>query len=166
MYRDEVGWTIHRKRAWMAVICGGHYDYIDFSIQVGLEAGTEESRRKIRSWMKDLSEFIHSFDFIHARSEPTWIEAKPAHLVDATLSIPGSDYVAYLADGRELSDATAGQPISGPVAFRLPEGNYRVCLYSPATGGYSPCAQVRGGGRATFDLAPFEQDIALRVKRV
>jgi hypothetical protein len=166
LYLDDAGWTIHRKRAWMAVMCGGHYDYIDFSIQVGLEAGTEESRRKIRAWMKNLSEFIHSFDFIHAQPAPDWIEAKPAHLVDAVLAIQGTEYIAYLADGRELSDATAGQLVSGPVSFRLPDGDYRVCLYSPTTGGYSPCLQVRGGKLVTFALAPFRQDVVLRVTQV
>ena len=58
LYRDEVGWTIHRKRAWTALLSGSHYDYIDFSINVGAEAGTEASRAKIRTWMKNLSEFF------------------------------------------------------------------------------------------------------------
>ena len=85
MYCDEVGWTIHRKRAWMAVLCGSHYDYIDFSIQAGLESGTKESRRGIRAWMRNLSEFIHSVDFIRAQPAPDWIEAKPAPCVAAAL---------------------------------------------------------------------------------
>jgi len=165
LYRDTTGWTIHRKRAWMAVMCGGHYDYIDFSIQVGLEAGTEESRREIRTWMRNLSEFIHSFDFVHAQPAPSWIEQKPASLVDATLAIPGFDYVAYLADGREITEANAGQPIGGPVSFSLPAGTYHVCLYSPTAGQYSPCTRVQGGGQRTIDLVPFQQDIVLRVRR-
>ena len=39
IYRDTVGWTIHRKRAWTSLLNGSHYDYIDFSITVGNEAG-------------------------------------------------------------------------------------------------------------------------------
>ena len=31
-FRDENGWTIHRKRAWTTLFCGAHYDMIDFSI--------------------------------------------------------------------------------------------------------------------------------------
>jgi len=27
LYRDDDGWTIHRKRAWMAVMSQTHYDY-------------------------------------------------------------------------------------------------------------------------------------------
>ena len=165
MYRDVAGWTIHRKRAWMAVMCGGHYDYIDFSIQAGMEAGTEESRRNIRTWMKYLTEFIHSFDFIHAKPAPEWIATPAAPLVTAALTNPGADYIAYLADGRELADATAGQPITGSLAFDLPAGTYRAYFYSPTAGVYSPGVRVMGGGRLTLEIPPFEHDIAFRVTR-
>ena len=39
-YRDPDGWTVHRKRAWVALLCGAHYDVIDFSMQPFLEEGT------------------------------------------------------------------------------------------------------------------------------
>jgi len=165
MYCDEVGWTIQRKRAWMAVMCGAHYDFIDFSIKAGQEAGTEESRKMIRTWMRHLSEFIHSFDFIHAQPIPGWIETQPEHLVEAALAKPGSDYIAYLADSREISDPMAGQPISGRIVFILPEGTYRVCFYSPIAGLYSPGIQVQGGNRVTLEIPSFEQDIVLRASR-
>jgi hypothetical protein len=86
--RDEVGWTIHRKRAWMSVLSGAHYDYIDFSITVGSEAGTPASQRGIRKWMKHLSEFIHNFDFVHARPLPDWIKSKPEELVARLWQLP------------------------------------------------------------------------------
>lgn len=165
MYRDDVGWTIHRKRAWMAVMCGAHYDYIDFSIIVGSDAGTKESRKKIRTWMKHLSEFIHSYDFIHARPGPDWIEAKPGPLVVGALALTGKDYVAYLADARELSDPSAGEAVSGPVWLSLPPGKFRASLYSPVAGMYSPVFRVEGGRRVAIDLPPFQQDIVLRVQR-
>ena len=165
VYCDQVGWTIHRKRAWTAVLSGSHYDYIDFSIQAGNEDGTEESRRSIRSWMRNLSQFIHSFDFIHAQPAPDWIEAKPQHLIESSLANPGKDYIAYLADGRELTNPAAGQIISGPIAFRLPEGKFVVHLYSPSSGEYSPGIQVHGGKQIIVEMPSIEQDIALRVTR-
>ena len=61
-FRDYDGWTVHRKRAWTTLFCGAHYDMIDFSIQPYLETGTEKSQRNIRTWMKHLSEFIHSLE--------------------------------------------------------------------------------------------------------
>jgi hypothetical protein len=67
LYRDTIGWTIHRKRAWTAILSGAHYDYIDFSVTVGSEAGTVDSQQALRTWMKHLSKFIHAFDFLHAK---------------------------------------------------------------------------------------------------
>ncbi len=59
----------------------------------------------------------------------------------------------------------AGQPISGPIVFGLPEGTYRVCFYSPSAGVYSPGIRVQGRDRVTLEIPSFKQDIVLRVKR-
>jgi hypothetical protein len=165
LYRDPTGWTIHRKRAWTAVLNGAHYDYIDFSVTVGSERGTAASRRGIRQWMRQLSEFIHAFDFIHARPLPEWVRTKPEHLVASTLAVEGKDYVVYLADSREVSDPTAGEPIHGPVSFALPEGSFRVAAYSPVTGEYSPAVALEGGKAVSIDVPVFRHDVVLRVTR-
>ena len=166
-YRDDVGWTIHRKRAWTALLCGTHYDYIDFSIQAGSETGTPESQKKFRTWMRHLSEFIHSFDFVNARSQPQWIEKKPEHLVVSVLSKPGSDYVAYLADAREITAPGLGEPIRGKLAFQLPQGDYLARFYSPMTGEYLPGTTVHGGGTPVIlELPTIRHDIVLRVTKM
>jgi hypothetical protein len=166
MYRDATGWTIHRKRAWTALLNGGHYDYIDFSITVGSEAGTEASRRGIRSWMKYLSEFMAGFDYIHSKPAPDWITEKPDHLVVSALSVGDRDYAAYLGDGREVTDPAAGRPISGKLAFSLPRGRFAVRFYSPATGGYSPAMAVNGGQGVALEAGPFQDDIVVRATRM
>ncbi len=166
MYRDPTGWTIHRKRAWMAVMSQAHYDFIDFSITAGSETGTRASSMQLRAWMKNLSEFIHSFDFVHARPLPDWIERKPAHLVAVSLARPGEHYLAYLADEREVTDPAAGESIEGEVSFRLPAGTYRASLYSPVTGGRSPSITVQGGAEpATVGLGEFQHDLVVEVRR-
>ncbi len=162
LYLDDTGWTIDRKRAWMAVMCAAHYNFIDFSIQAHVEAGTEESKRKIRSWMKNLSGFIHDFDFIHASPAQDWILSVPEHVVSAGLAIRGKDYVAYLADRREVTESSAGNPISGTISIQLPEGDYRIHFYSPVSGEYSQPQTARGGGTIRVVLATFEHDIVLR----
>ena len=108
MYRDETGWTIHRKRAWTSVLSLCHYDYIDFSITVGSETGTHASNRLIRTWIKHLSDFITTIDVVHARVAADWILRKPPHLIDSALALPGGEYVAYLADDREVTDPECG----------------------------------------------------------
>jgi hypothetical protein len=166
LYRDEVGWTIHRKRAWTAIMSGAHYDFIDFSIVVGTESGTRESRAKIRSWMRNLADFISSLDFVHAKPVENCIVTMPEHLVASVLGQPGKEYVTYLADAREVTEATAGQPISGRVSFQLDGGRYDLTLYSPVTGLYSPSVRLRTETRVTVDLQPFQHDIVLRMRRV
>jgi hypothetical protein len=165
MYRDPIGWTIHRKRAWMAVLSAAHYDYIDFSITVGRETGTPDSRRGIRAWMKNLSDFVHSFDVIHAQPSD-WVSDLPTPLLAAGLAVTDKDYIAYVADARELSDPKAGTPIAGRVTLTLPGGQFQVRLYSPITGGYSPALLVEGGKPVTLELPRSEQDLAIRATRV
>ena len=166
MYRDPTAWTIHRKRAWTTVLNGAHYDYIDFSITVGNESGTPASRRGIRSWMQHLSSFMDSFDYVHASPATDWLQGIPEQVVASGLAVPNRDYVIYLADSREIADPSAGKPIGGKVALRLPTGTFSVRLYSPVSGEYSPGITVEGGKAATLDLAPFEQDVVIRAVRL
>jgi hypothetical protein len=167
MYRDPIGWTIHRKRAWMALFSQCHYDYIDFSITVGSETGTRQSSRMIRSWMKHLSDFMQSIDFVDGRPANDLIVEKPPHLVDAALSLPGGGFAAYLADDREVSDRSFGQPFSGRLSLHLPPGDYVARLYSPTTGAFSPGVAIAGGDKpASIDLAPIEHDVVLQLNRL
>lgn len=165
IYRDIAGWTIHRKRAWTALFSGCLYDYIDFSITVGSEAGTPASRAAIRSWMQHLSEFMDSFDYVHSAPAPDWIAAHPEHLLVSALSASGKDFVAYMADDREEGDATAGESISGDVTFALPPGSYDLTLYSPVTGESSPAIRIHGGEKSEVTLPSFQKDIVLRATR-
>jgi hypothetical protein len=116
--------------------------------------------------MRNLSVFIHSFDFVHAQPLDGWIESLPDHLVAGVLAKPPQEYVVYLADAREATDETAGQTISGQVSFSLEAGVYRARLYSPMKGEYASSIQLRGGGRVKVDLKPFRHDIVLRVSRI
>lgn len=166
MYRDPAGWTIHRKRAWATVISGAHYDFIDFSIRVGQETGTAESNRMLRTWFKHLSTLIHSFDFIRGKPGVPWLRKAPRPALVSTMVVEGEDYLAYLADARELSDPAAGSPIAGAVEVDLPGGTYEVRLYSPTTGGLSPAVRIEGGKPQKFELLPFEHDIVVRATRL
>ena len=166
MYRDDDGWTIHRKRAWVTLLSGAHYDYIDMSIRPGQETGTEESNRKLRTWFKHLSSLMQSFAFIKAKPGVAWVRGAPRPALVTTFVVEGDDYLAYLADARELSDPEAGSPISGTLELELPSGRFEVRLYSPTTGGLSPAVHIEGGKPQKLELLPFEQDIVVRAKKV
>ena len=116
--------------------------------------------------MKHLSDFIHELDVVHAKPAVDWIQRKLEHVVVAGLSLPKGSYVAYLADAREVTDPQAGEPLSGSVAVRLPEGRYRATLFSPTAGERSPGVTVQGGSQAVeVDLGDFCHDVVLELKR-
>ena len=162
MYRDQIGWTIHRKRAWTALLSGNHYDYIDFSITVGSETGTAASQTGIRLWMQHLSEFMTGFDFIHSAPDLAWVQKTPEHLTSAALVVQNRDYALYLGDNREVTDSSAGSPITGRVTLLLPPGQFSVRLYSPVTGEFSPGIKAEGGHPVSLDLGTFTNDIVVR----
>ena len=130
------------------------------------EAGTAESAKGIRTWMRNLSELIHAFDFIHARPAPGFLARKPDPLVAVALAVEGEDYVAYLADAREVTDPAAGEPIAGEAVLALPAGSFAVSLYSPISGGSSPAVKVEGGKNVSLELLPFRHDIVIRAQRI
>jgi Cellulase (glycosyl hydrolase family 5) len=175
-YKDYDGWTIHRKRAWVTLLTGGHYDYIDFSIHPHLETGTPASQAHIRSWMKVLSQFVHSFDLVNARPLPGFVAQYPEFTPPIAFGVAGSDYAIYLPDERELTAARdledttlvspdAGSTISGIIVVNLPPGDYQVACYDPQTGVYSPSIPLAGGPNATVHLPEFRHDIAVRIRR-
>jgi len=164
-YKDEEGWTIHRKRAWMTLFCGAHYDYIDFSIINYCEAGTESSRQGIRSWMKHLAEFIHSLNLHQARPRLDIIKQTPPHTLAAMLATEPQDYCCYLADEREL-DENAGQAIQGNLILELPVGDYQMACYHPVTGHYSPWVYLKGSQAASIALPLFHHDIVVRIRHI
>jgi hypothetical protein len=164
MYRDPIGWTIHRKRAWTALFSGCHYDYIDFSITAGSETGTVESNRLLRTWMKHLSDFMQTIDFVHAKPAHDLIGQAPLHVVDSALALPDGGYVAYLADDREVADPGYGRPISGTIAVHLPRGHYHARFYAPTSGSFSSPLTIQSGDQPVpIELSPFTHDVVVEI---
>ena len=164
-YKDPMGWTIHRKRAWMALMCGAHYDVIDFSINNYLETGTPASQGHIRRWMQHLSGFIHGLDLVAARPLPGLVTAAPQHTVDAAFGDRNRDVAVYLADERERHEPDSGRPIEGALRLDLPEGVWSVVCFSPVSGLCSPAITMTGGADSPVELPPFEHDMVVRFRR-
>ncbi len=163
-YKDSEGWTIHRKRAWTALLCGAHYDMIDFSILPYLESGTPASQAHIRSWMGYLSTFIHSVDLVRARPLVGWVRGLPEQVVESVLAVPGEDYCIYLADAREL-DAGVGTALRVGVSLDLPAGSFELAGFSPVTGLCSPALPVDGGNNVKIRVPAFTHDTLVRIRK-
>ena len=163
-YKDYNGWTIHRKRAWVTVMSGCHYDYIDFSIINYCETGTPESQRCIRSWMSHLSRFVHTVDLINARPLRGFLKQLPDHTLSAVLAVRGQDYYIYLADERELDEPHASEEIQGSIVLDLPGGLYRMATFSPVTGLYSPWLGLEAKRELEIELPAFQHDLVVRIR--
>ncbi|MFH0797549.1 MAG: cellulase family glycosylhydrolase [Candidatus Omnitrophota bacterium] len=164
-FRDYDGWTVHRKRAWTTLFCGAHYDMIDFSILPYLETGTDESRRNIRTWMKHLSEFIHSLDLESARPAPQVVRTAPDNVLASVLGT-AHEFCIYLADEREWESPGYGQAILGELELELPPATYRAAFFTPTTGLYSPSLRLECPGVLRLDVPEFTHDLTLRLTRV
>ena len=163
---DEEAWTVHRKRAWATVCSGGHYNMIDFSVQVGgQEAGTPASQAMIRSWLKYLSSFTHSLDFISMKPLVNFASETPKSTIAITLAKEAEEYILYLADEREVDDAALGEPCAGKLSLNLPEGSYTVKFFSPVEGVYLENETHAAGGELSLELKPFIHDIVIQIKK-
>lgn len=175
-YKDVEAWTIHRKRAWVTLLSGAHYDYIDFSITIYTPTGTPQSSRAIRTWMKHLSDFVHSLDLARARPLLGIVEEAPAATLDIAFGVASEDICIYLADERELpaardladgaeGDPAAGSPITGALILNLPVATYQTSCFDPISGLYSPTITIQGGAQTRLTLPTFVHDLVVRFTR-
>lgn len=164
-YKDYEAWTIDRKRAWVTLLSGAHYDIIDFSITIYSETGTDSSQKYLRTWFKHLSSYMQSVDIVKAKPVTNWLKEKPANTLEAVFAVAGKDYNIYLADERELTDRQAGQPIRGSICFDLPAGAYEIRTYAPETGLYSPGITINGAKNLRYSLPEFRGDLVIRITK-
>ena len=188
-YRDPDGWTVHRKRAWVALLCGAHYDVIDFSIQPFLEEGTPDAQAHLRSWFRHLSTYVHGLDLIRSRPLPEALRSWPPGTVAAAFGAPGADYSVYVADAREYrgvrgvpdpgegappseagtpgetgTPGEAGAPIGGALVLDLPEAPLAASAFDPTSGATVALDRLRGGPATRIELAPFRHDVVIRLE--
>ena len=164
-FRDYDGWTIHRKRAWTAVMCGAHYDYIDFSIQVMCPTGTPDSQKHVRSWFKYLQNYIASMGLANCRPLEGCVRHSPNHTMTAAMGAAGEEYHIYIVDTRELTYNGYGTQIDGVLILDLEPGEYIATIYSPEFGQSSVGMKVQGGSETEVLLPPFVHDAVLRIQK-
>ena len=109
---------------------------------------------------------MRSVDIVHAKPIANWLKEKPDHLLAAVFAVPGKDYNIYLADERELTFTSAGQPIRGNIRFDLPEGSYEIRTYSPETGLYSPGVRINGSKDLQLYTPEIQGDLVIRIVRI
>jgi hypothetical protein len=161
---DETSAMDRRRQAWAFMLSGGAvYNHLDWSFGLDDPAGTGKrtppgkgyNGEEIRSQLKILKDFIHSFDFIRMRPNNAWIEGVPEGTSVYALVDPGSAYVVYLMNGTEAK-----------LSLEIGAGRYRVDWLNPRTGAIDSAQDLsHGGGKLMLASPSYQEDIALRLVR-
>ena len=157
-----------RREAWAFLLSGGAvYNNLDPSFATDDPTGSGKIQqpdgrfdgRTLRRQLRVLREFMDSLDFVHLRPDRN-AAAIPPH--------PGACYALVNPDETVAVYVTSPRKeLRSQVLLDLPKGNWRADWLHPATGEWEPPQFIEhpGGGLAV-DGPGFDQDIALRVRRV
>ncbi len=166
-FMDERGWTIHRQRAWIALLSGCHYDFIDFSILPGQERGTDDDRRLLRARFGTLARFWEENGIWATVIDDEAAVNAPAGCTALAVRDPaaGARYVYVAAQtSADLTRPFAASPIEGELELNAPERQYLTYWFSPETGRYFGWELHRSSGRLRLTLPRVSNDVVAIVK--
>ena len=162
-YTEHFGWTIHRKRAWVAVLSGCHYDLIDFTIRPGLPVGSPAAAGDLRTWMSFLGEACARWDVAGALPAPD-VSLLDGDVVCVAADVAPSQRRALLVYLADPTEGTRANPASGPVPcrLRLPVDHRALRAYSPGDGHELPPPVPGPDGSVRIELV---EDLLLELIR-
>ncbi|GAA3618119.1 cellulase family glycosylhydrolase [Microlunatus ginsengisoli] len=160
-YTEHFGWTIHRKRAWVAALSGCHYDLIDFTIRPGLPLGSPAAGTDLRSWTRFLGAACDRWGIAAAvpAEGPRLVDGSVVAVARSVGSIGNERVLLYLADAAE---GTRRHPSIGPVSctFEASADVREIRAFRPADGSEVASLVPDDDGRFTVD---FVEDLLLEL---
>jgi hypothetical protein len=160
--RDEASAMDRRRQAWAFMLSGGAvYNHLDWSFTLDDPAGSEKrmppgkryNGEEIRSQLKILKDFIHSFNLIRMRPNNALIEGVPEGTSVYAMVDPGAAYAVYLMNGTEAT-----------LSLEIGAGRYRVEWLNPRTGAIDKAQDLgHDGGKLVLASPSYQEDIALRL---
>ena len=163
-FMDDRGWTIHRQRAWIALLSGCHYDFIDFSILPGRERSTEDGRRLLRARFGTLARFWEEnriwSTVLGDQSKAEAPEGCTA-LVVRDGRAPAKVHYVYVAAEvpNDLAIPFSDKAIEGALRLDLPAGDYLTYWFAPGTGRYFGWQAHISAGRLSLELPGTANDV-------
>ena len=159
----------YRQEAWETVLNGGHINNLDLSFLTDDPAGSRRPTThtgggpELRSQLKVLKDFIHSFDFVRMAPRDDLIVAgdDPERKIRVR---------CFAEEGRQYAVAVldkGGEGASG-VALRIAPGEYDFSWVDTKDGSVVARGRfTQAGPEATaFDVPAYEEDIALAIRAV
>ena len=171
----------YRMEAWDFLVAGGGlFNNLDYSFTVGHEDGTfvfpdrqpGGGSPALRNQYHFLKQVFNGLDFLHMRPANELVSAElPAGASVRALARPGGDYIVYVRTGLEDWRKHPERKISfgsGELALRLdlPAGKYAARWLNTKNGAVVGKENfAHAGGQKLMATPPFDQDIALTVRR-
>ncbi len=166
---DKVGAS--RVEAWEFMVGGGAgFNHLNGLFTVENPGGKTPDNAQILGALKNLKEFIHSFDFVRMHPDKSYIvSGLRSGTYCRGMSEPGEQYALYhhhsLLERGTLYTVTPGT-YTEELALRLPAGSYKADWVDPGTGAVLETQTfTHGGGNRTFTTPEHSVDVALRIKR-
>jgi hypothetical protein len=151
---DDTSSTDRRRQAWAFLLSGGAvYSDLDWLFTPDDPAGS--GGEEIRSQLKILKDFMHSFDLIRMRPTNALVKGAPEGAAAYALVSPGAAYAVYVMNGHEAR-----------LSLEIGAGRYRAEWINPRTGTLEKAQDLsHDGGNLTLASPTYQEDIALRLKR-
>ena len=155
--------STYRKEGWAFIFAGGAlYNNLDYSFTAEHENGTFQypstqpggGSPALRKQLAELREFIESFDFLKMKPDTAVLQDRQRFTAAEVLAESGKQYGVYLFG-------------KGPHEIRLsiPAGTYSVTFLDPLTGESQDGGSMTSTGTVTLSTPPFEEDVAIRIRR-
>lgn len=164
-----------RVEAWEFIVGGGAgFNHLNGLYTVPNPRGDTPDNRQICAALKNLMDFMNSFDYLSMRPDKRFLIGGVAPEVFCRgISQTGKQYSLYVHHSRYISktDTSAYEVASGryseTLTLNLPAGDYQVDWIDPATGSLLRAEKIaHSGGNRSFATPTYTVDIALRIKRV
>jgi hypothetical protein len=167
-----------RVEAWEFMVGGGaSFNQLNGLYTADDPAGNTPDNAQICRALRNLKDFIYSFDFIQMRPDKSVIKSGiPSGANCRVISQPGQQYAVYLHHSKDgtgtpwpAGDAYTVVPGNyvGKLVLDLPAGTYKVDWVDPATGSVVRAETLtHKGGKQRLITPRHMVDIALRIKRI
>jgi len=170
-YRGDVV-AASRVEAWEFIVGGGaSFNHLNGRFTPEDPAGNTPDNVRILSGLRNLRDFIYSFNFLKMSPDKSFVlSGVPEGVYCRGLCQPGQQYALYhhhsrLEERNHYYIVTPGD-YRETLQLSLPGGTYKADWIDPATGSVlSTATFAHQGGNQTFITPTHTVDVALRIKR-
>jgi hypothetical protein len=160
-----------RVEAWEFIVGGGSsFNHLNGLFTVQNPAGNSPENARILGALRNLKNFIYSFDFLHLAPDKKLVASGlPGNAYCRAISEAGKQYALYLhhsTGGKGGAYKVSPGNYVEKLELNVPAGVYKAEWVDPASGHITGTETLRhGGGTRVFTTPAHAVDVALRIKK-